>query len=111
MLNRNFNGSSVLLSFPEKETSMDGHRFYYKSFDHIIGTNTKERDKNQMKKGTREDENVKRGNKRGRRENFGAKLVGSLVIGKPCIYIRVWLEIEDRNSCDGSLHGQIFIQR
>lgn len=111
MLNRNFNGSSVLLSFPEKETSIDGQRFYYRSFDYIIGANTKEGDKNQMKKGKREDENMEVGNKRGRRENFGAKLVGSLVIGKPCIYIRVWLEIEDRNSCDGSLHGQIFIQR
>lgn len=61
MLNRNFNGSSVLLSFPKKETSMDGHRFYYKHFDYITGTNTKERDKNQMKKGKRGDENVEGG--------------------------------------------------
>lgn len=45
-----------------------------------------------------------------RKNDFGVKLARELV-EKPCIYIRIWLEIEDRNSCDGSLHGQIFIQR
>lgn len=71
MLNRNFNSSSVLLSFPEKETSMDGHRFYYEPFDYIIGTNTKERDKNQVKNGKRGNKNVERGKREGEGKILG----------------------------------------
>lgn len=71
MLNRNFYGSSVLPSFPEKETSMDRQRFYYKSFDYIIGTNTKQRDKNRMKKEKRGDENVGGGKREGEGKILG----------------------------------------